>query len=355
MSSLTQTATELSSMHGGVSAVPRQNTVLTVQQKTLREKAKSAFDELQKILLSSGDWLDDLSQHLFRWGSDVSLECLDSPLAEAPLLQLVQQRIQTLVKDILVHPITRFPLNSPYLDRTWIWEERLLKCHLSSGDTRSIYDGQLIQAISHTFAQQMIAWVKNLPSEIWSEEISKAMDAKAKSEASTGLVIRRDSPESQMLLAMQGLAHVIITQNAKMNEHNIKMTEELRNQTRHITAATHGLQELGKELADDIAEHKERTERTFKEHVAATAANIATLEQRQEQWRNIVETNFKNQFDQVNQKLAQTDRRLTETEREAANQKQINAEQARLSAERQRELEDLKQKLKDEKNRCIIC
>ena len=96
-------------------------------------------------------WTDPLSQRLKEY-----LSKTDNPLT-------LGRRIEVLTSEILVNPFNeRIPLQSPVLDRVWVWEESFLSHYQQqTGLTISPFDGQPINAKPHAFAREILALVRS--------------------------------------------------------------------------------------------------------------------------------------------------------------------------------------------------
>lgn len=120
------------------------------------------LDRLADILERFQNCNDDLSQQLFKWGSNaVILTAIAEGMDLSEFKVKVEKELETLAREILVNPMTHQPLQVPLIDREWVWEKSILDDYLELSNI-SPFDGLPIQAKTHEFALAMINWLKDV-------------------------------------------------------------------------------------------------------------------------------------------------------------------------------------------------
>ncbi len=131
-----------------------------------------AYQELKNILATHLQWKDSTSLRLHKWGDKTVRLHTPIPSQDTQaFFNVIKNRLEKILGDILLSPIGGAPLAEPVIERDWIWEKEtldefiaLFKRAFPSQDPLSPLDNKKLETMRpHAFAKAIVTWINALP------------------------------------------------------------------------------------------------------------------------------------------------------------------------------------------------
>lgn len=293
-------------------------------------------------------WQDTLSQKIICWGAEVlnTAEEMEREWSYGGLshdritifIGTAHKNITTLMREILIDPLTDKPLVDPYLDRDWVWEKQALDDYQRLTDL-SPFDGIKMQIKAHTLAKQMLGWVHTLPAEFLPQVVhSKELTAAAPMALTVAAEVDSKESKESKILKVQLLAQKSIT------------IEKTRNRTKLIEEAAAVLVIFDRKMDKRVEEEKLALKKQQEANEQNQKQQVATLEQTHQKTIASFQTNLGN----VTQHVSTLQGQLVSTQSIVARQgseiRQLNSKYC----ESQKKIERLENEAFRKQDNCTI-
>lgn len=253
---------------------PANYVTLLFQENHFRSIASDAIDRLGDILFNFKDSEDPLSFDIFRWGVSVISAAKNN---QGGLID-AQQKIQTLVHEILIDPSNGSELENP----------------------------------SHPFARDVLQWVKSLPDEITKGAFSQALTKGTQS-------------QSHALPFEMQMMQMLVLSRLQSNEKGIEREVEFQ---KELAVLSQGYELARQATVKRLEEDGAKIVGSAMAHAESTTAQIARIEHTYQSATKIQEERIETAAAEQTRKLAEqvdiTNATVAKVERESKEKERIS-------------------------------